>query len=556
MVNRRWSPEEERYFWLRVIPNSQKRLGADQAREERSWDALAATMQRDMAQQGIRRRTYTPQMLYEHFHQNVEQSRVSPNASQYVFRYKQRRGDITSTGAPGPGRRTTPFPGTQVKGRKRKGAAGAKPATEEEIDEDEKAIGERIRRPRLESSSPARPGIALHGHPAPNVGTGRVSSGSEPGAPYQLQPRLDFEHHRWQSGTTTGGPSSPRPAMLSQQGHIVSDRWDPFRNRLPRRPSPHPRGQISETGPQEAHGRSRYPNPEPVVPPQPRQYEYHGGSRRPTSQYGMPDPWSFPPNYPSQFGHYGNYQWRPSQGGLADPSPSIPPPPYQFGIHDGRAPEISRTTPSHRFDSSGWSSDYYGHLPGSFPPVPQQHPAPYSQQTYPPYDTATPPNVNSPAAPLGRPLQNPGSFGEVRYSPVDQGQYQWPRYSGSDSDQPAPGPLPSHPAPHMPSYDAFGRHGHQSISIPPLSGSPAQQLPMNPLDLTGGIPSGTAWGSDQRPGEPVGDEQQEQQPDLQPDQRPEQGRDDENDDGLFCDSDRVEYDSNLAWEEDDPDYQP
>lgn len=56
-----WSDREERYFWRTAITYSAKRVGADRARQEKSWVELALNMQADLKEHA--RRHYTGTML-------------------------------------------------------------------------------------------------------------------------------------------------------------------------------------------------------------------------------------------------------------------------------------------------------------------------------------------------------------------------------------------------------------------------------------------------------------------------------------------------------------
>ncbi|KZL88055.1 yhr100cp-like protein [Colletotrichum incanum] len=81
-----WSAEEERVFWRVIVPQSQKRIGTGPA-QTKNWEDLAPLMQSIM---GIdAKRTYTHLGLFEHFFQNVEKTRVSPNAGVFVREYRQ-----------------------------------------------------------------------------------------------------------------------------------------------------------------------------------------------------------------------------------------------------------------------------------------------------------------------------------------------------------------------------------------------------------------------------------------------------------------------------------
>ncbi|RYO91599.1 hypothetical protein DL764_008267 [Monosporascus ibericus] len=86
MGGKTWSEKEERHFWRVIIGYSAKRAGVDRAKPEKSWDLLAQEMQRAMGSEA--RRDYTGTMLFEHYFQNVESGRKSPNAAIYVREYR------------------------------------------------------------------------------------------------------------------------------------------------------------------------------------------------------------------------------------------------------------------------------------------------------------------------------------------------------------------------------------------------------------------------------------------------------------------------------------
>ncbi|KAI0130054.1 hypothetical protein BJ170DRAFT_681527 [Xylariales sp. AK1849] len=85
-----WSDKEEKHFWRVTIPRSAKRVGIDRAKSERSWASLARSMQLAMKEDA--RRTYTGTMLFEHYFQNIESQRRSPNAALYVREYLRKGG--------------------------------------------------------------------------------------------------------------------------------------------------------------------------------------------------------------------------------------------------------------------------------------------------------------------------------------------------------------------------------------------------------------------------------------------------------------------------------
>ncbi|GAW25424.1 putative yhr100cp-like protein [Rosellinia necatrix] len=84
-----WSDAEERYFWRIAVSQSSKRAALDLSKPEKPWDQLAREMQTGMGNDA--RREYTGNMLFEHFFQNIETQRRSPNASFYVREYLARR---------------------------------------------------------------------------------------------------------------------------------------------------------------------------------------------------------------------------------------------------------------------------------------------------------------------------------------------------------------------------------------------------------------------------------------------------------------------------------
>ncbi|ORY71310.1 uncharacterized protein BCR38DRAFT_328326, partial [Pseudomassariella vexata] len=85
-----WSEKEERYFWRVAMSVGPKRAGVDRAKPERSWNDLAADMQRAMGEDS--RREYSGVLMFEHYFQNIETRRRSPNAAQYVREYEIKAG--------------------------------------------------------------------------------------------------------------------------------------------------------------------------------------------------------------------------------------------------------------------------------------------------------------------------------------------------------------------------------------------------------------------------------------------------------------------------------
>ncbi|KAI1648235.1 uncharacterized protein F4817DRAFT_364404 [Daldinia loculata] len=92
MTGKFWSPAEEKYFWKTVVAHSVKRAPADLSNDEKTWEELAVDMQREMERQGTARRWYTGSVLFEHYFQNVEGDRRSPNATPYVVEYMKKLG--------------------------------------------------------------------------------------------------------------------------------------------------------------------------------------------------------------------------------------------------------------------------------------------------------------------------------------------------------------------------------------------------------------------------------------------------------------------------------
>ncbi|ETS79786.1 hypothetical protein PFICI_09639 [Pestalotiopsis fici W106-1] len=98
MGGKLWSDQEERYFWRVTMPQSVKRINppADQQSEaqqdvvEKSWADLATEMGTAMGDDA--RRQYTGTMLFEHYFQNIELERVSPNAGRYVRKFLKSAG--------------------------------------------------------------------------------------------------------------------------------------------------------------------------------------------------------------------------------------------------------------------------------------------------------------------------------------------------------------------------------------------------------------------------------------------------------------------------------
>ncbi|KAH9909611.1 hypothetical protein F4778DRAFT_712009 [Xylariomycetidae sp. FL2044] len=85
-----WSDREEKYFWRTAISNSPKRAGIDRAKSEKSWEQLSRDMQISMGNHA--RRAYSGTMLFEHYFQNIESQRKSPNAVVYVREYLRKLG--------------------------------------------------------------------------------------------------------------------------------------------------------------------------------------------------------------------------------------------------------------------------------------------------------------------------------------------------------------------------------------------------------------------------------------------------------------------------------
>ncbi|KAI1192313.1 hypothetical protein F5X97DRAFT_329785 [Nemania serpens] len=84
-----WSEAEEKYFWRTAVSWSPKRAGIDTTKPERSWDQLAIDMQASMGDAA--RRQYSGGLLFDHWNQNVNSQRRSPNAGIYLQEYKTKR---------------------------------------------------------------------------------------------------------------------------------------------------------------------------------------------------------------------------------------------------------------------------------------------------------------------------------------------------------------------------------------------------------------------------------------------------------------------------------
>ncbi|KAI0009604.1 hypothetical protein F4779DRAFT_640416 [Xylariaceae sp. FL0662B] len=112
-----WSDREEKHFWRVAVAQSAKRAGVDRAKSEKSWDQLAKEMQRALGDQA--RRDYSGTMLFEHYFQNIESQRRSPNAVIYVHEYLRKLGQ--NKPQPGPSGRTpnSSDPGLLRRGRHR-----------------------------------------------------------------------------------------------------------------------------------------------------------------------------------------------------------------------------------------------------------------------------------------------------------------------------------------------------------------------------------------------------------------------------------------------------
>ncbi|KAK2027276.1 hypothetical protein LX32DRAFT_674239 [Colletotrichum zoysiae] len=81
-----WSVDEERVFWRIIVPQSQKRIATGPT-HTKTWEDLAPLMQSLMGVDA--KRTYTHLGLFEHFFQNIDKGRISPNASVFVREYRK-----------------------------------------------------------------------------------------------------------------------------------------------------------------------------------------------------------------------------------------------------------------------------------------------------------------------------------------------------------------------------------------------------------------------------------------------------------------------------------
>ncbi|RYP29135.1 hypothetical protein DL767_006905 [Monosporascus sp. MG133] len=126
MGGKTWSEKEEHYFWRVIIAHSPKRAGVDRAKPEKSWDLLAQEMQRAMGSEA--RRDYTGTMLFEHYFQNIESGRKSPNAAIYVREYLLKL-DSTSRPSGRPYHRIKGLPTTRVRAARSTAATRRRRAT-------------------------------------------------------------------------------------------------------------------------------------------------------------------------------------------------------------------------------------------------------------------------------------------------------------------------------------------------------------------------------------------------------------------------------------------
>ncbi|KAK2064672.1 hypothetical protein LY76DRAFT_37365 [Colletotrichum caudatum] len=81
-----WSVDEERVFWRIIVPQSQKRIATGPT-HTKTWEDLTPLMQSLMGVNA--KRTYTHLGLFEHFFQNIDKGRISPNASVFVCEYRK-----------------------------------------------------------------------------------------------------------------------------------------------------------------------------------------------------------------------------------------------------------------------------------------------------------------------------------------------------------------------------------------------------------------------------------------------------------------------------------
>jgi hypothetical protein len=69
-----WQPEEEEYFWTKVVPQSDKKIGYDRETDKddvKTWDELAREMKAHFAEESAKAgknpiREYSTQALSEH----------------------------------------------------------------------------------------------------------------------------------------------------------------------------------------------------------------------------------------------------------------------------------------------------------------------------------------------------------------------------------------------------------------------------------------------------------------------------------------------------------
>ncbi|KAK1760895.1 hypothetical protein QBC47DRAFT_396877 [Echria macrotheca] len=92
MGGRFWSADEERVFWLQIMPFSPKRIGIHELNAEQSWDVLAIRMQELMGDKA--RRQYSGLGLFEHYFLNVVKEQISPNSCGHAQRHIRKMDEL------------------------------------------------------------------------------------------------------------------------------------------------------------------------------------------------------------------------------------------------------------------------------------------------------------------------------------------------------------------------------------------------------------------------------------------------------------------------------
>ncbi|KAI1415405.1 hypothetical protein F5Y13DRAFT_187512 [Hypoxylon sp. FL1857] len=226
MVGKVWSDLEERYFWRTAVAQSSKRVGIDRANPEKTWDQLASEMHRAMERQGGVRETLTETDLVEHYFQNIEGERRSPNATAYVNEYLAKLGpnrEILNLRTKRPRRRISKEGNSNASRRPLPTTAPS--ATRPRQNEDVVPSVEATARQEPRSTRPAARASSRHSTRASSRGSSRPSRPLRPLAPAgtQVMPpsrsagpshsSLSYANHQdisfgWRAAPPTSFPSS------------------------------------------------------------------------------------------------------------------------------------------------------------------------------------------------------------------------------------------------------------------------------------------------------------------------------------------------------------